>query len=122
MQAQVRLAGDDSAGLLVGIGRDDDFREQLDDLFRRLAVERRVERDNAAEGRNRVTGEGACVSVLQRLAGGDAARIGMFDDRAGRAVFGQELRDQLDDVIPETLSEEEYAQYAMDMESLDGWL
>lgn len=34
----------------------------------------------------------------------------------------QELRDQLDDVIPETLSEEEYAQYAMDMESLDGWL
>ena len=52
-QAQVLLSRDDRDRLLVGFGRDDHLGEDLDDLARGLGIEPAVQRDDAAEGRDR---------------------------------------------------------------------
>ncbi|MND52211.1 hypothetical protein D3C80_432200 [compost metagenome] len=98
-QAQVRLFGNDRLCLFGHFRRDDDFGEQLDDLFRRLTIEKLVERNDAAEGRGAVAGQCPQISVLQRRAGGNAAGIGVLDDRAGRALIGRKLTDQLEGAV-----------------------
>ena len=68
----------------LGVGRDDDLGEDLGDRARGLGVERAVERDDAAEGRDRIAGERLAIGVEQVRALGHAARIGVLDDRARR--------------------------------------
>ncbi len=71
----------------VDVGRDDDFDElALDDLFRGRGVERAVERDDAAERRDRIAGIGVLVRLAEIGAERDAARIGVLDDDAGRRL------------------------------------
>ena len=53
-------------GLLVGVGRDDDLGEDLHDLARGRGVERAVQRDDAAEGRDRIAAQRRCIGLRQR--------------------------------------------------------
>ena len=64
-QAQVLLRRDQGDGLFVGVGRDDDFGEDLDDFRSRLGVELPVQRDDAAERRNGIAGLGAEIGLRQ---------------------------------------------------------
>ena len=75
------------------VRRDDDLGENLGDGARRLGVERAVERDDAAERRDRIAGERLAIGVEQVFAFGDAARIGVLDDGAGRRARRIELGD-----------------------------
>ena len=56
-------------------------------------VERAIERDDAAERRGLVAGEGLAIGVDQTFAFGDAARIGVLDDGASRAARRIEFGD-----------------------------
>ncbi len=94
-EPQILLVADDTDRLFAGIGRDDDLGENLDDRARGLGVERPVQRDDSAEGGNRIAGERLLVSVEQRAAFGDAAGIGVLDDDDGRRALGIELGDAL---------------------------
>ncbi len=69
-------------------GRCDDDLDKLpvDDRRGRLAVERSVERDDAAERRGRIRLESPVVGVEQRVGNGDPAGVRMFHDHAGRMV------------------------------------
>ena len=55
-QAQVLLGADDLDRFFICIGRDDHFGENLGDGLGRRGIELAVERDDAAERRNRVAG------------------------------------------------------------------
>ena len=90
---QILLGADDGDGLCAGIRRDDDFGEDFGDGARRLRVERAIERDDAAERRGLVAGEGLAISVDQTFAFGDAARIGVLDDGASRTARRIEFGD-----------------------------
>ena len=92
-QPQILLGADDGDGLCAGVRRDDDFGEDFGDGARRFGVERAVERDDAAERRGLVAGEGLAIGLDQTFALGDAARIGVLDDGAGRAARRIELGD-----------------------------
>ena len=48
---------------VAGVGRDDHLGEDLHDLGRGLGVERAVERDDAAEGRDRIAAERLAVGL-----------------------------------------------------------
>ena len=87
-QAQVLLRRENAPRVGVGIGRDDDFGEELGDFFRRGAVERAVEREHAAEGADRIAGERLPVGIGEGGAERDAAGIGVLDDRAGGRCLG----------------------------------
>ena len=52
-----------------------------------------VERDDAAEGGDRIAAQRLAVGVEQARAVGDAARIGVLDDGAGGGAAGVELGD-----------------------------
>ena len=95
-QAQVLLRRDDRLRLVAGVRRDDDLGEGLDDLLRGLGVEQAVQRDDAAEGRDRVAGQRLRVGVEKRGAFGDAARIGVLDDGDGGGARRIELADQFE--------------------------
>jgi len=88
--------GEDGFCRVGGAGGDDDFGEDLDDLFRRVGIKRLIERDNTAKGRCLVAVVGAEVGVAQAGASADAAGVGVFDDGAGGAVFGGEFRHQFE--------------------------
>ena len=75
------------------VRRDDHLGENLDDPRGRLGVERAVEGDDAAEGRDRIAAQRPLVGVAQAVAFGDAARIGVLDDDDGRRVRRIELGD-----------------------------
>ena len=64
-QPQILLRADNRDRLLGGVRRDDDLGENLGDGARRLGVERAVERDDAAEGRDRIAGERLAIGVEQ---------------------------------------------------------
>ena len=70
--------------LVVGAGRDDHFGEQLGDLGRGRPIDRAIERDDAAEGRDRIADQCLGVGVETIAAKRDPTRVGVFDDRAGR--------------------------------------
>jgi hypothetical protein len=70
--------------------------EDLHDPLGGIGVERPVQRDDPPEGGGPVAVEGAGIGLGQGLAAGDAAGIGMLDDRADRAIVGVELRHQLE--------------------------
>ncbi len=57
------LAAKAARAVGVGLGRDHHFGEELGDLGRGLAVERPVEGDDAAEGADRIAGQGLAVGV-----------------------------------------------------------
>jgi hypothetical protein len=59
-------------------------------------VRRRVDGDDAAEGRGRVAGQGPLIGLALAAADGHAAGIGVLDDRHGRALGRVELGDQLE--------------------------
>ena len=80
-----------------GVRRDDHLGEDLDDRLGRLGVERAVERDDAAEGRDRIAGAAPCGRPLSASAPtADAAGIGVLDDGDGGGRAGVELGDQLE--------------------------
>ena len=56
-------------------------------------VELAIQRDDAAEGRDRIAAQRLAIGVLERRAFGDAARIGVFDDDDGRRARRIEFRD-----------------------------
>ena len=87
------FGADDGDGLVGRVRRDDDFGENFGDGARRLGVERAVERDDAAERRDRIAGQRLAIGVEQGVAFGDAARIGVLDDGAGRGARRIELGD-----------------------------
>ena len=91
-QPQILLGADDRYGLRRCLRRDDDFGENLGNRTRRIGVERAVERDDAAERRDRIAGQRLAISVEQAFALRHAARIGVLDDRtrcrARRIEFG----------------------------------
>jgi len=55
-QPQILLPGDDGLRFVAGVGRDDDFGEDLDDLPRGLCLEAAVHRHDAAKGAGRIAG------------------------------------------------------------------
>ena len=71
-------------GVVVGVWRDDDFGEDVGDRLGGGGVERAVDGDDSAEGRNAVAGERLAPGVEQVVARGDAARVGVLDDDDGR--------------------------------------
>ena len=93
-QPQVLLRRDDRQRLVVGLRRDDDLGEDLDDLSRRRGVEAAVQRDDAAEGRDRIAGERLFVGLEQGRADRDAAGVGVLDDGDRRAFGRIELGDE----------------------------
>ena len=56
-QAQVLLGGKDRLGVGGGVGRDHHLGEDLGDLLGRRRVDRAVERDDAAEGADRIAAQ-----------------------------------------------------------------
>jgi hypothetical protein len=82
-EPQILLLGDDRFRFGARIRRDDDLGENLDDLARGLGVERAVERDDPAEGADRIASVRLVVSLAQRLRGRDPARVRVLDDGDG---------------------------------------
>ena len=74
-------------------GRDDDLGEDVGDGARSIGIERPVHRHDTAEGRHGVAGQRLAIGFEQACALGDAARIGVLDDHAGRGAGGIELGD-----------------------------
>ena len=93
-QAEILLLREDGLGRVIGVGRGDDFGEDAADRFGGGAVERAVDRDDAAKGRDAVAGERGLIGFDQRVAGGDAAGIGVLDDDDGRRAVAK-FADQL---------------------------
>ena len=92
-QPQVLLGADDGDRLVGRVRRDDDLGEDLGDRARRLGVERAVERDDAAEGGDRIAAQRLAVGVEDARALGDAAGIGVLDDGDGGGALRIELGD-----------------------------
>ena len=91
-QAHVLLGRHDFHRCRSHLGRNDHFDElALDDGLRRCRIQFAIEGDDAAKSRFRIGLVGAVIGVQQVLAIGNAARIGVLDDDAGR--FGVELLD-----------------------------
>ena len=80
-EPQVLLGRDDGRRLGRGVRGDDHLGEDLDDPAGRLGIQRPVQRDDAAEGRGRVAAQRPLVGLHQARALGDAARVGVLDDR-----------------------------------------
>jgi len=90
--AQVFLGGEDIERGGLNVGRDDDFGENFDDFGGGFCVQSAIQRDDTAEGRDRVAFKGAVVGVQHCRAGGDAAGVGVFDDGNGGGIkFGHQL-------------------------------
>ena len=91
-QPQVFLRAHDGDRVFARRRRDDHFGENLGDGARGLRIERPVERDDAAEGGNRIAGQRLAVGIDQTVAFRHAAGIGVLDDGAGcgarRIEFG----------------------------------
>jgi len=64
-QAQVLFRRQDLARILIGIGRDDHFGEDLGNLFRCRAVQSLVEGQHAAKGADRIAGQRRQIGVFQ---------------------------------------------------------
>ena len=90
---QIFLRADDGDGFLGRGGRDDDFGENLGDGARGFRIERTVERDNAAEGGDRIASERLAIGIDEAVAFGDAAGIGVLDDGASRGARRIEFGD-----------------------------
>ena len=96
-QAQVLLRGDDrdrppssaSGAMITSV--------KISTISSRgLGVERPVERDDAAEGRDRVAAQRLVVGLEQGRAFGDAAGIGVLDDGDGGGSAGSNSATQLE--------------------------
>ena len=73
---------------VVYAGAIEHLEELRRDRLQRRRVDRSVERDDAAEGAGGVGGERETVGIERRRGDGDAARIGVLDDDAGRLGEG----------------------------------
>ena len=62
-QPQILLLGENRLRVVARVRRDDHLGEDLGDLARGLGVERAVERDDAAEGADRIAGESLGVGL-----------------------------------------------------------
>ncbi len=85
-QAHVLLGREYRARARGEARRDQHFDELLGHHLRGRFVQRHVEGDDAAEGRGRVGLEGLLVGFLRGAADGHAARVGVLDDDARRAL------------------------------------
>ena len=83
-QAPVLLLAEEVEHAVLVVGRDDELGEHGVDGLGRGAVQRPVDDDDAAEGRDGVGREGAAVRLVQRLGARHAARVGVLQDRDGR--------------------------------------
>ena len=75
------LRGQHGDGVVGERRRHDDLGEHLGDLLGHRQVDRAVGRDDPAEGRDRVAGVRLAVRGGDVGADGDAARVGVLDDR-----------------------------------------
>ena len=85
IEPQVRLRGEDLAGVVVEAGRDDDLEEEARETLGGRRVDRAGQRHDAAEGRDRVAGERRVPRLAERRPLGRAARVRVLDDDARRA-------------------------------------
>ena len=95
--AHVRLAGEDRPGVGLDGRRDHGLDERRHDRFGRRAIQRPVERDDAAEGGHGVRVAGAHVGVGGRRADRGAARVGVLDHGGRRLVeFEHDARGRIE--------------------------
>ena len=94
-QPQVFLGAYDRNRFCACFRCNNDFREDLRDGPRGFRIKRGVEHHDAAEGRGRIAGERLAISIDEASAFGDATRVGVLDDHAGRGARGRELGDAL---------------------------
>ena len=80
---QVRLGGEDRAGILVNPGRDDSLDERGDERSRGRGIDSPVEADDAAEGGERIRITRPHVRFRRAGAGRHAARVRVLDDGGG---------------------------------------
>ncbi len=95
-QAQVLFRGKYLDCLVRSTRGDHHLGEDLGYLFGSFYVQRHVQRDDSTEGRGAVAVERFLVSFGQGCTHGHATRVGVFDNRHGRAVCRIELRHQLE--------------------------
>ncbi len=94
-QTQVLLAREGSDGSFVRIGGNDDLGEDLADRFGGRSVQRDIDRDDPAKGRNVIAAQRALPCIKQAGTLGDAAGVGVLDDHHGRVLpleFGAEFQ------------------------------
>ena len=92
-QPQIAPLGDHGNRVFGRIGRDNDLGEDFGDRLRGLRIQRLVQCDDAAIGRGRVAGERAEIGGGEIGPFGDAARVGVLDDHAGRGPLRIEFGD-----------------------------
>ena len=91
--AKVLFCSQNGAGVGIDVGRDDHLEKQRRHGLGGGRVECPVDRDDTAKGADRIAAQRLGVGGLQRVAQGDAARVGMLYDRHRWPV---EFRDQLE--------------------------
>ena len=99
---EILPGGEKRLALRFDPGRDDDLGKLFSDGLRGGAVERAVECENTAEGRDRIGLERFFIGREQVLADGGAAGIGMLDDdarRLGKALHALPGRVRIRDVV-----------------------
>ncbi len=77
---QVFLRRQNLARAGIDFRRDDHLQKQIRHGGGGFRIEGAVDGDDAAEGADRIAAQRACVGVLQRGRGGDAARVGVLYD------------------------------------------
>ena len=95
-QAQVLFRRHDGDRFLARRRRNDDLGEDLGDLGRGCGVEGAVQRDDAAEGAERVAAERLVPGFDKRGGGRHSARVGVLDDGDGGTCCRRELGDELE--------------------------
>src|SRR5260370_898569 len=93
LRAAIPAFGEDSNGLVGGVGRNDDFGQDFSDDGRGFGIERAIDGDDAAVRRLGVAGERLAIGGDEIGAFGDAARVGMLDDDASGGANWIELGD-----------------------------
>jgi len=92
-QPEILLRFQNRPRFRANLGRDDDFREQLGDFRRGLGVQRPVHGDDPAERADRIAAQRPAIGLEQAGPDGNAAWVGVFDDRDRRL---REFRHQLE--------------------------
>src|SRR6202034_1423086 len=97
-QAKILLRGKALFGLSGEAGSCYGFDEELGDFLGGSAVDDAIDAEDAAEGRDRVSGKSFLIGFEDRCSGGCAAGIGVLDDgHGGRIVW---LRAEFEGELP----------------------
>lgn len=91
----ILFGGEHAERCVVRVGGDHDFRKHIDHGLGRRRVEPAIDRDDAAEGGDRVALQRLAIGGFESRAAGDAARVCVLDDGDGRPL-ARKLRNQLE--------------------------